>query len=102
MLLNCWEIKKCGRHEGGEKVKEYGVCSAFPNYGHSCWIKAGTFCGGKVQGTYAQKYKNCIVCEVYKLYSTSFGEKKDLFKDTHPEEFEECESFLKKTATKEE
>ncbi len=25
---NCWEVKKCGRQPGGEKVEELGVCPA--------------------------------------------------------------------------
>ncbi len=29
---NCWEVKKCGRQPGGEKVDELGVCpAAVPN-----------------------------------------------------------------------
>jgi hypothetical protein len=27
-LLNCWEIKKCGRQRGGKKVNELGECIA--------------------------------------------------------------------------
>ena len=95
MLKNCWEIKKCGREEGGDKVEELGVCVAYPNHGHSCWIIAGTFCKGEVQGTFAQKQKLCVICEVYKKYSTSFGEEKDQFMEEHPEEFKNCEDFLK-------
>ncbi|MDO8473287.1 MAG: hypothetical protein Q7T05_05650 [Dehalococcoidia bacterium] len=26
----------------------------------------GTFCGGKVQGTFAQKQLSCMTCEFYK------------------------------------
>ncbi len=26
---------------------------------------AGTLCGGKPQGTYANKYKNCHLCDFY-------------------------------------
>lgn len=25
---NCWEFKNCGRHPGGTKVTEFGVCPA--------------------------------------------------------------------------
>lgn len=66
---NCWEIKKCGREKGGYKEKEMGVCPAFDRHaGDACWLIAGTFCGGKVQGTFASKEASCMTCEVYKLY----------------------------------
>ncbi|NJD52105.1 MAG: HAMP domain-containing protein [Candidatus Methanoperedens sp.] len=63
---NCWEFKKCGREVGGKNVKELGVCKASPDNGRDCWKVAGTFCGGKVQGTAAQKQVSCMVCEWYK------------------------------------
>jgi hypothetical protein len=76
--LNCWEHMKCGREAGGEKVEELGMCPAFDetkldgthggrNAGRACWIVAGTFCGGKVQGTYAEKEGTCLACGFYKL-----------------------------------
>jgi hypothetical protein len=34
--------------------------------GRSCWVLAGTLCGGRIQGTFAQKYENCTVCDFYK------------------------------------
>ncbi len=95
MLKNCWEIKKCGREEGGEKVVELGQCPAYPAHGHSCWIIAGTFCKGEIQGTFAQKEKLCVICEVYKKYSTSFGEEKESLREEYPEEFDACEKFLR-------
>ena len=74
---NCWEVMKCGREPGGAKVKELGVCPAAievkanglncgRNGGRACWAIAGTFCEGKVQGTFAQKLCDCIKCEFYK------------------------------------
>ncbi len=76
--LNCWEYKKCGREPGGSRVSELGVCPATvekrldgihggKNAGRACWVVAGTFCGGQVQGTFAQKYKNCEKCDFYQL-----------------------------------
>lgn len=76
MKKNCWEIKKCGREPKGENVKELGVCPASidkssndlnggKNGGRICWAITGTFCGGEVQGTFAQKELSCISCEVY-------------------------------------
>ena len=75
--LNCWEMKKCGREPGGSKVSEFGICPAATdeacnglnsgkNAGRICWAVAGTFCGGKVQGEFAQKQVSCMTCEVFK------------------------------------
>ncbi len=65
-LPNCWEVKKCGRQKGGVNVAEFGVCPAYPDDGHKCWVKDGTFCGGKIQGAAASKIGNCRKCEVFK------------------------------------
>ena len=73
---NCWEIKNCGRHEGGEHAQDLGVCPATTekrlhgihegaNAGRACWVVVGTLCKGEVQGSFAQKYKNCEKCEFY-------------------------------------
>jgi hypothetical protein len=75
--LNCWEHKKCGRQPGGHKVKELGICPATveqalsgvhggKNAGRACWVVAGSLCGGKIQGTYAQKLSNCWRCDFMK------------------------------------
>jgi hypothetical protein len=75
--VNCWEFKGCGREPGGMHIQEYGVCPATQekkldgihggiNAGRSCWVMAGTLCKGEVQGTFAQKYKNCEICDFYK------------------------------------
>ena len=58
--INCWEYMKCGR-EKDSTMK----CPAYPNFGRMCWAVAGTFCEGKVQGTFAQKYEDCKKCEFY-------------------------------------
>lgn len=74
---NCWEVKKCGREPGGAKVQEFGICPATievrvhginggKNGGRCCWAVTGTLCGGKVQGMFAHKVANCMVCEFYK------------------------------------
>ncbi|UOO37016.1 hypothetical protein IZU99_06985 [Oscillospiraceae bacterium CM] len=74
MKTNCWEYKKCGRQPGGEKVKDFGVCPASTsavlngihdgnNGGRACWVISGTYCKGQVQGTFAQKFSNCKVCD---------------------------------------
>jgi hypothetical protein len=33
------------------------------NAGRACWVVAGTLCGGKIQGTFANKLHNCWRCE---------------------------------------
>ena len=74
--LNCWEFKRCGREVGGSKVKELGTCPAATerrldgmhggqNAGRACWVVAGTYCGGEVQGSFAKKFQNCEQCEFY-------------------------------------
>lgn len=86
---NCWEFKKCGRQPGGPKAAELGICPATvhqplngshhgKNAGRSCWVVAGSLCGGKIQGTYAQKLNNCWRCEFMNLVKkeeepTTFG-----------------------------
>lgn len=75
---NCWEYKNCGRQAGGAKVAELGTCPAATdassnsmnsgeNGGRMCWAVAGTFCGGKVQGEFAQKRLSCLTCEFFTL-----------------------------------
>jgi hypothetical protein len=74
--MNCWQVKNCGRQPGGTKAGELGVCPAASisgsnginggtNAGRICWALAGTLCGGKVQGTFAQKAVNCMECPFY-------------------------------------
>ena len=74
--INCWDFKKCGREPGGDKADELGVCPATElttvngvnmgkNGGRSCWAIAGTLCGGKVQGVFAEKIANCATCDFY-------------------------------------
>jgi len=86
-LLNCWDIKKCGRQKGGKKIKELGECIVSKEgMGHSCWAVGGTLCGGKIQGTTAQKIGFCTSCEVYEIYNRSKGELGKLIKTAYPEE----------------
>lgn len=73
-LLNCWEIKKCGRQKGGNKINELGECLASrKGMGHSCWAVAGTMCADEIQCTYAKKIRFCTLCEVYEIYNRSRG-----------------------------
>lgn len=83
--LNCWEFKACGRQPGGENVNELGVCAASTdqsldlihggkNCGRTCWVISGTYCKGTVQGTFAQKYKDCRICDFYLLVQQQEGD----------------------------
>ncbi len=74
---NCWEVKGCGRELGGKNAKELGVCPVAiykrldgvhggKNAGRVCWVVAGTMCAVRVQGTFAQEYKDCTECDSYK------------------------------------
>ena len=76
--MDCWEFKKCGREAGGAKVPELGVCPAYPDAGNDCWKTAGTFCGGAVQGTEAQKRQTCLTCEWYLMVNPMTGTNKEL------------------------
>jgi|GEM_PF-1627519 len=63
--MNCWEFKKCGRDVRGN-------CPAYTRQqGRMCWLVAGTMCGGNPQGTYAQKIKNCSLCDFFQALKQS-------------------------------
>jgi len=86
-LDDCWKIMQCGRETGGSNVSQDGECvAARKGFGHSCWAIAGTLCGGEVQGTEAQKKKNCMVCRVYRLYHRITGEHGREIKKKYPDE----------------
>jgi len=78
MKKNCWEIKHCGRELNGDRLKDFGVCPVAMttkldgvhggnNAGRCCWVVAGTYCNGKPQGLFVDKFSTCEQCEVYKL-----------------------------------
>jgi CRP-like cAMP-binding protein len=82
--LNCWEFLKCGREPGGEKADRLGICPAAADVsfdginsgkcgGRICWAVAGTFCGGNIQGTFAEKRDSCLSCDFFKLVQTEEG-----------------------------
>ena len=67
---------KCGRGPKGAKAKKLGVCPAASekrldkvhggiNSGRACWVVAGTYCGGTVQGSFARKQVACKRCDFY-------------------------------------
>jgi diguanylate cyclase (GGDEF)-like protein len=54
-IATCWEVKDCTK-------------TGCPVYGKEhvrCWLIAGTFCRGEVQGHFAQKLGDCSKCVVY-------------------------------------
>ena len=84
MKKNCWEFKKCGREAGGFNIDHLGLCPAATekslhnvhdgiNAGRACWVMAGTLCGGTVQGTFAQKYEDCQICDFFRLVKQEEG-----------------------------
>jgi two-component system NtrC family sensor kinase len=60
LKINCWDYMKCNRDKDAT-IK----CPAYPDFGRICWAVAGTFCEGKAQGTFAQKYEDCRKCPFY-------------------------------------
>jgi len=54
-ILTCWHIKDCD-NDG---------CPVFGKEHQRCWLIAGTFCRGEVQGHFAQKLGSCSKCVVY-------------------------------------
>ena len=74
--LNCWEYMRCGREVGGHN-HALEVCPTAiarglhkthggMHGGRACWIVAGTMCGGRPQGTFAEKFKSCTNCDFFK------------------------------------
>jgi nucleoside-diphosphate-sugar epimerase len=83
---NCWEFKKCGRGPGSDLSGEREPCPAATekrldgvhggkNSGRACWVVAGTYCGGRVQGTHAAKFDVCKNCDFYQAVHREEGEK---------------------------
>jgi len=77
MVMNCWEMKACGKEPGGKGVESSGVCPAATesrldgqnrgrNGGRSCWVVAGTLCHGATQGAFVTKLVSCSECEFFR------------------------------------
>lgn len=73
---DCWIALACGREPGGVRVNELGHCPAATdpefdnvnggtNAGRFCWAITGTLCGGRVQGSFAQKQLSCLSCKFF-------------------------------------
>ncbi len=76
--LNFWQVMACGREQGGKNAADLGVCPAAADQsydginpgkfgGRICWAVAGTYCGGWVQGSFAEKRPSCLTCAFYQM-----------------------------------
>jgi hypothetical protein len=75
MKQNCWEFKKCEHKTSCPAFTEKranGIHGGM-NGGRACWAIAGTYCGGEIQGEYAQKLADCIECDFYKKVQREEG-----------------------------
>ena len=83
--LNCWEYKNCG-YGPDENNKKSKICPTVSEdrldgvhrgakAGRACWVVAGTYCNGAVQGKFAQKYNTCSNCDFYQKVLAEEGPK---------------------------
>lgn len=81
---NCWEHFACGKEGGHLGDRRSGVCPAAierradgvnggRNAGRACWAIAGTLCGGRVQGGFRDKVRECLRCDFYRLVGVQEG-----------------------------
>ena len=61
--------------DGGQNPKCYQMMGCSKTYcpmhgsnDYRCWLQPGTFCGRKPLGDFAEKFSNCLQCEVYQFY----------------------------------
>lgn len=83
--LNCWEYKNCGHGPNMNKNNQMtcptvseGKLDGVHNgvqAGRTCWVVAGTYCNGSVQGKFAQKYNTCMNCDFYQKVLEEEGHK---------------------------
>ena len=80
-LMRCWEHKACKKTD----------CPSYQSKNLRCWQIAGTFCGGEVQGVFAQKFGDCSKCDVFqhacdsriKMIGESFNNMMTLLEGKH-------------------
>jgi len=65
--MQCWDFMKCGHK------KDASCPVVLQTEDKKCWLVVGTFCGGKVQGDYAQQFKSCVDCGYYKYMQGQEG-----------------------------
>jgi hypothetical protein len=83
--LNCWEYKNCGHGPNQNKNNSKRCPTVFETRldgvhngtkaGRACWVVAGTYCNGVVQGKFAQKYGTCLNCDFYRKVLEEEGPK---------------------------
>lgn len=56
-LMKCHEVMNCSRT----------ACDCYGKDALRCWQIAGTYCGGRVQGEFADKFGNCAECPTFKF-----------------------------------
>ncbi len=59
-LATCWRELGCVKKD----------CPVYGKEHARCWLIAGTFCRGLVQGKFAKKLKDCRLCRVYQQATT--------------------------------
>jgi len=59
-LQRCSEVMHCDKKD----------CPSYEGTDARCWQIAGTFCGGRVQGIFAEKFHNCAECPTFKIATT--------------------------------
>ena len=81
---NCWEFMRCGRQPGGDHIHQLGECPTVGSFaahglndgingGRSCWVIAGTYCNGEVQGSFVNKLRQCAECDFFHHVQTGEG-----------------------------
>jgi hypothetical protein len=85
-MLNCWEVMNCGRAPGGSATDEKGVCPVAVegrhwgrnrglHAGRCCWKVVGTFCEDKPQESFAEKMRDCAMCEFFRRVKAEEGDR---------------------------
>ncbi|MCI5207474.1 MAG: hypothetical protein D3910_01480 [Candidatus Electrothrix sp. ATG2] len=78
-ILNCWEVKDCGREPHGKNVHQEGICPVSVDFrvngihngkngGRCCWVFSPK--AGKYDDTVLsclEKARKCSECDFYKL-----------------------------------
>ena len=75
MKKNCWEVKACERCTTILGDDSCPVCKESKlngvhggvNGGRACWTISHTKCEGTTQGTFGNKFVNCMECDFYNL-----------------------------------
>jgi hypothetical protein len=76
LMLNCWEVRNCGKEPGGARVDQGRTCPVAEDRklwgknrglyaGRSCWNILGTLCNECVQDTFEAKIEACSRCTFF-------------------------------------